>query len=150
MAAPLLAGELEPARERALADPVAPRDLGLAALAGLVGRERPLAQVVGVGTRHRSPPVGGKATSTADRGAGSVDGRAIRSSREQRPRTRVGSYGRRYFTRRGGRDGRRGSSGRVAVGFCPFLPTCPNRASGAHNPGDACCAKHAPDSSYMN
>src|SRR4051812_28123386 len=80
MAAPLLAGELEPARERALADPVGPRDLGLAALAGLVGRERPLAQVGGVGTRHRSPPVGVKATSTADRGAGSVDGRAIRSS----------------------------------------------------------------------
>src|SRR4051794_40672107 len=79
MAAPLLAGELEPARERALADPVAPRDLGLAALPGLVGRERPLAQVGGVGTRHRSPPVGVKATSTADRGAGSVDGRAIRS-----------------------------------------------------------------------
>src|SRR4051794_15930938 len=86
MAAPLLAGELEPARERALADPVGPRDLGLAALAGLVGRERPLAQVGGVGTRHRSPPVGVKATSTADRGAGSVDGRAIRSSgRESRP-----------------------------------------------------------------
>src|SRR3954449_12057519 len=34
-AAPLLAGELEPARERALADPVGPRDLGPAALAGL-------------------------------------------------------------------------------------------------------------------
>ena len=46
----------------------------------IVGRERPLAQVGGVGTRHRSPPVGVKATSTADRGAGSVDGRAIRSS----------------------------------------------------------------------
>src|SRR5436853_442350 len=79
MAAPLLAGELEPARERALADPVDPRDLGLAALAGLVGRERPLAQVGGVGTRHRSPPVGVKTIPTADRGAGSVDGRAIRS-----------------------------------------------------------------------
>src|SRR4051812_27863706 len=81
MAAPLLAGELEPARERALADPVDPRDLGLAALAGLVGRERPLAQVGGVGTRHRSPPVGVKTIPTADRGAGSVDGRAIRSRR---------------------------------------------------------------------
>src|SRR4051812_27119251 len=80
MAAPLLAGELGPARERALADPVGPRDLGLAALAGLVGRERPLAQVGGVGTRHRSSPIGVKATSTADHGARSVDGRAIRSS----------------------------------------------------------------------
>src|SRR4051794_7556532 len=79
MAAPLLAGELEPARERPLADPVAPRDLGLAALAGLAGRERPLAQVGGVGTRHRSPPVGVKVTSTADRGAGSAVGPAIRS-----------------------------------------------------------------------
>src|SRR4051812_29493496 len=80
MAAPLLAGGLEPARERPLADPVGPRDLGLAALAGLVGRERPLAQVAGVGTWHRSSPVGLKVTSTADRGPGSVDGRAIRSS----------------------------------------------------------------------
>src|SRR5207244_8276323 len=70
----LLAGELEPARERALADPVDPRDLGLAALAGLVGRERPLAQVGGVGTRHRSPPVGVETIPTADRGAGSVEG----------------------------------------------------------------------------
>src|SRR5437764_4537608 len=86
MAAPLLAGELEPARERALADPVDPRDLGLAALAGLVGRERPLAQVGGVGTRHRSPPVGVKTIPTADRGAGSVDGRAIRSSRHAKAR----------------------------------------------------------------
>src|SRR4051812_10673578 len=75
-----LAGGLEPARERPLADPVGPRDLGLAALAGLVGRERPLAQVAGVGTRHRSSPVGVKVTSTADRGPGSVDERAIRSS----------------------------------------------------------------------
>src|SRR4051794_28961522 len=81
MAAPLLAGELEPARERPFADPVAPRDLGLAALAGLAGRERPLAQVGGVGTRHRSPPVGVKTIPTADRGARSADGRAIRSSR---------------------------------------------------------------------
>src|SRR4051794_18403034 len=80
MAAPLLAGGPQPSGECPLADPVGPRDLGLAALAGLVGRERPLAQVGGVGTRHRSPPVGVKATSTADRGAGSVDGRAIRSS----------------------------------------------------------------------
>src|SRR5437764_13711472 len=80
MAAPLLAGELEPARERALADPVGPRDLGLAPLAGRVGRERPLAQGGRAGTRHRSSPVGVKATSTADRGARSVDGRAIRSS----------------------------------------------------------------------
>src|SRR5206468_9968715 len=79
-AAPLLAGELEPARERALADPVGPRDLGPAALAGLVGRERPLAQVGGVGTRHRSPPGGVKTIPTADRGAGSADGRTIRSS----------------------------------------------------------------------
>src|SRR5207237_10173528 len=88
-AAPLLSGELEPARERALADPVGPRDLGLAALAGLVGRERPLAQVGGVGTRHRSSPVGVKATSTADRGARSVDGRAIRS----RPHVPHGRWG---------------------------------------------------------
>src|SRR4051794_41420595 len=80
MAAPLLAGELEPARERPFADPVAPGDLGRAALAGLAGRERPLAQVGGVGTRHRSPPVGVKVTSTADRGAGSADGRTIRSN----------------------------------------------------------------------
>src|SRR4051812_17114929 len=86
MAAPLLAGELEPARERALADPVGPRDLGPAALAGLVGRERPLAQVGGVGTRHRSPPVGVKTIPTADRGAGSVGGRAIRS---RGPRTEL-------------------------------------------------------------
>src|SRR4051812_34700519 len=33
--------------------------------------------------------------------------------------------GRRYFARRGRRDDRRGSSGRVAVGCHPFLPTCP-------------------------
>src|SRR4051794_17695506 len=85
MAAPLLAGELEPARERALADPVGPRDLGPAALAGLVGRERPLAQVGGVGTRHRSPPVGVKTIPTADHGGGSVDGRAIRSRRSSAP-----------------------------------------------------------------
>src|SRR4051794_36821046 len=78
MAAPLLAGDLEPARERPLADPVDSRDLGLAALPGLVGRERPLAQGGGVGTRHRSPPVGGETIPTADRDAGSVDGRAIR------------------------------------------------------------------------
>src|SRR4051794_31170715 len=77
MAAPLLAGGPQPSGECPLADPVAPRDLGLAPLAPLVGVERPLAQVGGVGTRHRSSPVGVKATSTADRGAGSVDGHAI-------------------------------------------------------------------------
>src|SRR4051812_45929625 len=80
MAAPLLAGGPQPSGECPLADPVAPRDLGLAPLAPLVGVERPLAQVGGVGTRHRSSPVGVKATSTADRGAGSVDGHAICSS----------------------------------------------------------------------
>ena len=56
-------------------------DRGLAALAGLAGRERPLAQVGGVGTRHRSPPVGVETIPTADRGAGSVDDHAIRSTR---------------------------------------------------------------------
>src|SRR5206468_1421763 len=76
-AAPLLAGGLEPAGERPLANPVGPRDLGLAALAGLAGGEDPLAQAGGVGTRHRSPPVGVKATPTADRGAGSADTCAI-------------------------------------------------------------------------
>src|SRR5205085_9899372 len=78
-AAALLAGGPQPGGERPLADPVDPRDLGLAALAGLAGRERPLAQAGGVGTRHRPPPVGVKVTSTADRGAGSADGHAIRS-----------------------------------------------------------------------
>src|SRR6185369_17051671 len=87
-ATPLLAGGPQPGGERPLADPVEPRDLGLAALAGLVGRERPLAQVGGVGTRHRSPPVGVKTIPTADRAGGSVDGRAIRSSRLLRRRAR--------------------------------------------------------------
>src|SRR5205085_9676121 len=84
-AAALLAGGPQPGGERPLAYLVEPRDLGLAALAGLAGRERPLAQVGGVGTRHRSPPVGVKVTSTADRGAGPAVGPAIRSS-SGRPR----------------------------------------------------------------
>src|SRR4051794_41227129 len=80
MAAPLLAGGPQPSGGCPLAGPVAPRDLGLAPLAPLVGVKRPLAQVGGVGSRHRSSPVGLKAISTADSGAGSVDGYAIRSS----------------------------------------------------------------------
>src|SRR5919206_10635 len=85
-AAALLAGGPQPAGERPLADPVALGDPGLAALAGLAGGEHPLAQVGGVGTRHRSPPVGVKAIPTADRGAGSVDGHAIGSSPRSCPR----------------------------------------------------------------
>src|SRR5690349_24834158 len=100
MAAPLLAGGPQPSGERPLADPVAPRHRGLATVAGLAGGERPLAQVGGVGTRHRSPPVGVKATSTADRSAGSVDGRAIRSRAN---REKVGT--RMPIWRDGGVDG---------------------------------------------
>jgi hypothetical protein len=44
----------EPARQRPLADSEAPRDLGLAALAGLVGGEHALSKVGGAGARHRS------------------------------------------------------------------------------------------------
>src|SRR4029453_16156195 len=50
------AGRPEPARERPLADPEAPRDLGLAALTSLVGGEHTLAKVRGAGVRHRRPP----------------------------------------------------------------------------------------------
>ena len=46
----------------------------------LMGRLGPrFGRVGGVGRRHRSPPVGVKATPTADRAAGSADGRAIHS-----------------------------------------------------------------------
>src|SRR6185369_13739122 len=119
-ATPLLAGGPQPGGERPLADPVAPRDLGLAALAGLVGRERPLAQVGGVGTRHRSPPVGVKVTSTADRGAGSAVSPAIRSSTTAAVRTFCSAGGAGHDRRERSRGmgawpGRAGAAARAAV-----------------------------------
>src|SRR4051794_24068148 len=131
MAAPLLAGDLEPARERPLADPVDSRDLGLAALAGLVGRERPLAQVGGVGTRHRSPPVGVEAIPTADRDAGSVDGRAIRSS------TTAGVHGSRSGVASG-------SGGRAAGGGVASAPSRARPRDRALVPSPAAISAAAP------
>src|ERR671916_1236521 len=70
----------EPALQRPFADPKAPRHLGLAALAGLTGRERSLAQVRGIGARHLSSSGMVNPTTTAHHRERSAYSNAKRSS----------------------------------------------------------------------